>query len=521
MALEAQATPSKSGGGVDVDSHGNKAGKGPLVQHELSSTLGVSQDQTLFAIQGNVVDRDAKQHGSGVFKNISPTLNTVDRHAISQTFGIDQQGGKGGANYTVDIAPTMASDSHGTPHAIAQVNILNPSDSHCENVGVDIYNQEITDNVAATLTAACGGTNTSGPKVMSTIGVDTYNQTTTGEISKTLNSTATDADHVPCVMVLNDQGGEIMSVSYDVTATLRAQSNHHEPVILGFKPFQGAGSRSLGCANNQAPTLDTSANAGVLQSVEPIMVQMTSTNNAISNDGISPTLIARMGTGGNQVNAICMDVGFFDSYEEKCSTLLARQYKDPPVVYGKSDMANYNDNIAPIRASGGDCGMGSENLCVQKTYQDVTGPLMASGYDKLGTQEAANDMYVAKAEPRSVVRRLTPLECERLQGFPDGWTDIGEWVDSKGKKHKDADSPRYKALGNSIAVGYANGQSGFWCWLARRICAQYERSVTMGSLFDGIGGFPLAFEAAGAKAVWASEIEEFPIAVTKYHFGEE
>lgn len=122
---------------------------------------------------------------------------------------------------------------------------------------------------------------------------------------------------------------------------------------------------------------------------------------------------------------------------------------------------------------------------------------------------------------KSVVRRLTPLECERLQGFPDGWTDIGEWTDTKGKKHKPADSPRYKALGNSIAVGYANGQSGFWCWMARRICAQYERQITMASLFDGIGGFPLAFQAAGAVPVWASEIEEFPIAVTKRHFPEE
>ena len=113
----------------------------------------------------------------------------------------------------------------------------------------------------------------------------------------------------------------------------------------------------------------------------------------------------------------------------------------------------------------------------------------------------------------TVVRRLTPLECERLQGFPDGWTDLGEWVDSKGKKHKDADSPRYKALGNSIALP-------FWQCLARRICAQYERPVTLGSLFDGIGGFPLVFERCGAKAVWASEIEEFPIAVTKKHFPE-
>ena len=120
----------------------------------------------------------------------------------------------------------------------------------------------------------------------------------------------------------------------------------------------------------------------------------------------------------------------------------------------------------------------------------------------------------------SIVRRLTPDECASLQGFPRDWCNIGDWRDSKGKLHKDADSPKYKAYGNSIAVGYANRQSGFWCQLARRICAQYERQITMGSLFDGIGGFPLAFSAAGAVPVWASEIEEFPIAVTKKHFPE-
>ena len=116
----------------------------------------------------------------------------------------------------------------------------------------------------------------------------------------------------------------------------------------------------------------------------------------------------------------------------------------------------------------------------------------------------------------TVVRRLTPLECERLQGFPDGWTDIGDWVDSKGKKHKDADSPRYKAIGNSLAVP-------FWFWLLRRISAQYERPATLGSLFDGIGGFPLCWERCNGKgtALWASEIEEFPIAVTKRRFPEE
>lgn len=135
----------------------------------------------------------------------------------------------------------------------------------------------------------------------------------------------------------------------------------------------------------------------------------------------------------------------------------------------------------------------------QRDYKDATDLILIGGrYDEMDT----------------AVRRLTPTECERLQGFPDGWTDLGEWIDSKGKKHKDADSPRYKALGNSIALPY-------WKVLARRICAQYDRDVTMGSLFDGIGGFPLAFEHCGAKAVWASEIEEFCIAVTKEHFPEE
>lgn len=115
---------------------------------------------------------------------------------------------------------------------------------------------------------------------------------------------------------------------------------------------------------------------------------------------------------------------------------------------------------------------------------------------------------------KSIVRRLTPLECERLQGYPDGWTDIGEWTDSNGKLHKPSDSCRYKALGNSIALP-------FWAELAKAVVKRYDHPVTMGSLFDGIGGFPLVFENAGAKAVWASEIEEFPIAVTKRRFPDE
>lgn len=111
------------------------------------------------------------------------------------------------------------------------------------------------------------------------------------------------------------------------------------------------------------------------------------------------------------------------------------------------------------------------------------------------------------------VRRLTPTECERLQGFPDGWTDIGEWVDRKGKRRKPADSPRYKALGNSIALPQ-------WWWITCKMARYLPEHATLGSLFDGIGGFPLVWETRHGKstAVWASEIEEFPIAVTKKRF---
>ncbi len=110
------------------------------------------------------------------------------------------------------------------------------------------------------------------------------------------------------------------------------------------------------------------------------------------------------------------------------------------------------------------------------------------------------------------IRRLTPLECERLQGYPGGWTDIGTYTDSHGKERKTSDSARYKALGNSIALPP-------WAWVLERL-NYYCIVHTMASLFDGIGGFPLIWETlnGGGSCLWASEIEEFPIAVTKNRF---
>ena len=108
-----------------------------------------------------------------------------------------------------------------------------------------------------------------------------------------------------------------------------------------------------------------------------------------------------------------------------------------------------------------------------------------------------------------------PIECERLQGMPDDWTNLGDWVDENGKKHKEADSPRYRALGNGIALP-------FWEWLLGRISDQYDRPATLGSLFDGIASFPLAWSKFNGRenCLWSSEIEQFPIAVAKKHFHE-
>ena len=155
-------------------------------------------------------------------------------------------------------------------------------------------------------------------------------------------------------------------------------------------------------------------------------------------------------------------------------------------------------------------------MCIENHPADSRVRIAEDGIvQTLSSRMGTGGGNVPMVEEKMIVRRLTPLECERLQGFPDGWTDIGEWTDSKGKKHKDADSPRYKALGNSIAIP-------FWFYLLRRISAQYERPATLGSLFDGIGGFPYCWEKCNGKgtAVWASEIEEFPIAVTKVRFPE-
>lgn len=191
------------------------------------------------------------------------------------------------------------------------------------------------------------------------------------------------------------------------------------------------------------------------------------------------------------------------------------------LMYENYQFANYRIGCGTLKASGGDYGGGSENLIVNdkkivglNLLQD---PINNEGVSPCLSAGSPTGQAAIGVATEYIVRRLTPLECERLQGFPDGWTDIGEWTDSKGKVHKEStDSARYKALGNSIAIPP-------WTYVLQRLSLCCGAKPTMASLFDGIGGFPYIWESLNGKGscVWASEIEDFPIAVTKYHFPEE
>lgn len=156
-------------------------------------------------------------------------------------------------------------------------------------------------------------------------------------------------------------------------------------------------------------------------------------------------------------------------------------------------------------------GTGGNQVPLTIDGSEVVSTLMALDYKWCGRCDTFGRIISTP-----IVRRLTPLECERLQGFPDGWTDIGDYTDSTGKQRKTSDSARYKALGNSIALP-------FWRWMFGRMAAYLPEGATLGSLFDGIGGFPLCWEDVHGTgtAIWASEIEGFPIAVTKKRFGGE
>lgn len=296
-------------------------------------------------------------------------------------------------------------------------------------------------------------------------------------------------------MATQQGGAEIRTDNRCPTLTAAAgMSGNNQPVIClqgnGIDRADTAGCNGKGWKEDISYTLNTIDRPAVCAAT---VLDMSHACDVIRDcGGISPSLQARMGTGGNQIPL---------TYQRVTGTLSpgdhAGSYICPDVAHALRAQA-----CDPMREDATTYVIGIDDD--KNDYIDQFGTLKshASG----GTQQ-----HVVE---HMVVRRLTPLECTRLQGFPDGWVDIGDWTDEKGRVHKEADAPKYKALGNSIALP-------FWRWMFERMAAYLPEGATLGSLFDGIGGFPLCWESIHGKgtALWASEIEPFAIAVTKHHFS--
>ena len=198
---------------------------------------------------------------------------------------------------------------------------------------------------------------------------------------------------MPTVLCINDQGGERMDVTVDKTATLRAQMGNHQPLIFESHGID-ARYRQMG--------------------------------------DVAPTMSARYGTGGNNVPLVgeqvfCITGNAIDRELENGGNGIGYQENVSYTLTGfdRHAVCSVSEVVGAL-CKGDEKGAGSQYVEQGKCVVD------------LYTCEPAGD----KDLPILLIRRLTPLECERLQGFPDGWTDIPGA----------SDSARYKALGNSVAI---------------------------------------------------------------------
>ena len=476
-------------------------GKGALVQTEKSGTIKAGNDQTLFCMatqQGGAEVRGDDRAptltaSAGMSGNNQPVIciqgNAIDR---ADTAGCNGKGWKEDVCYTLNTIDR--------PAVCAGPNCLTPWDSQSKRV----YSEA---GVMPTLPA---GEN-SGQNQEAVLGAgfklgNSEQARSIGyaeEQAPTLNAEC--GGNKPAVMCLNDQGGNVMGVSHDVAGTLSAQEHGHQPAVMAFDTTQITSKQNGSIPDFGKPCHTLNANAHVPCAV----LDMSHACDVIRDCGeVAPSLQARMGTGGNQIPL---------TYQKTTGTLSpgahAGSYNGQDAY---NDMLVVSSEISPaLRAKANDpyrTDMAAHVASVDCRNFTEGGEINGTLQAKESEGQSLNLNNTVRQN--MVVRRLTPLECERLQGFPDHWTDLGEWTDSKGKRHKDADSPRYKALGNSIALPP-------WKWLLKRLCGNYERDATMASLFDGIGGFPLVWEQLNGRGtcLWASEIEEFPIAVTKRRFG--
>ncbi len=313
-----------------------------------------------------------------------------------------------------------------------------------------------------------------------------------GAIAPTRTSVPQDKPSVPATRLqargqaicLNDQGGSRMDVTHEMTSTLRAEA-HHPPCIMGASGFcteHSADSRSIGYREEESPTLRAGVTPGVAIEFNP-----TDSRIRVRDDGICQTLCSRMGTGGNNVplvfgmsadqsNAMLSDNPHSGIYEAETSRTLDCNGGSPccnqggMMVVTPVQDASFTSNTIDRHAV---CAM---NVGFFVSTEEMTPALLARDWK--------DPPVVGRPAGEYLVRRLTPDECCRLQGYPDGWckdlenhdpseeeillwTEIfREWDAVNGKPDRvrsrkaivkwlsapGSDAAEYKAYGNSVAV---------------------------------------------------------------------
>ena len=469
-------------------------GKGALVQTEKSGTLGTGNDQTIFCM--------ATQQGGAELR-------------------------------TDDCAPTLTAAA-GMSGNNQPVVCMTPWDCQSKR----IFD---TDGKSPTLQGGVGG-GVNNPAIFTAIpindkatrwqgGGESRNHDGSGnglgigkegDPSPTL--TAGDRHGVMCMTPWDAQSQRV----YDgngVSPTLSSRENsglNREAVLCaGFKLGNSEQARSIGYQEELSPTLNAECGGNKPAVVAPAAMAFDTTQITSKENGSQPEFGKPCHTLNANAHVPCVALDMTHACDvirecgEQVPALQARMGtggNQVPLTYG---IGNGQANEAGI--------MAEEVSQTLNTMHDAQAVMCEDVSHALRAKAACAYREDAETYPvqNMVVRRLTPMECERLQGFPDGWTDIGDWVktDKRGREIKvkgSADSPRYKALGNSIALP-------FWDWMLRRMARYLPEGATLGSLFDGIAGYPLIWERIHGKgtARWASEIEPFPIAVTKKHFPEE
>ncbi|MBR0598433.1 DNA cytosine methyltransferase, partial [Clostridiales bacterium BAD-6] len=265
------------------------------------------------------------------------------------------------------------------------------------------------------------------------------------DLSPTLKASESGTNMVPAILCLNDQGDQCMSVSQDISGTLRAQM-HSQPLVLANQ--QGGAEIGEGVC----PTI-TSA-AGTSGNNQPVLFENHGIDSRYTGPHeVAPTMSARYGTGGNNQplisqpdEVICISGNTIDREPENggnglgCQADLAYTLTgaDRHAVYSRQRSDEFSENDVVATQSARQHKDATDLVC--QPYQETVGTIGYSGRKGVNNQFVSKDNCVMKR--RKLIRRLTPLECERLQGYPDGWTDIPGA----------SDSARYKALGNSVAI---------------------------------------------------------------------